>query len=46
MLGVYRNEMTVSKERFRDMTYHEKLKLKMEQPTVYKQLVASLLGGK
>lgn len=37
---------SVSKERFRDMTYHEKLKLKMEQPTVYKQLVASLLGGK
>lgn len=37
---------SVSKERFRDMTYHEKLKLKMEQPSVYKQLVASLLGGK
>lgn len=35
----------VSKEEFQDMDYHEKLKLKEKQPAVYKQLVASLLGG-
>lgn len=35
----------VTKEEFRSMDYHEKLKLKERQPTAYKQLVASLLGG-
>lgn len=35
----------ITKEEFQGMDYHEKLKLKEKQPSVYKQMVASLLGG-
>src|SRR5699024_8519977 len=35
----------ITKEEFQGMDHHEKLKLKEKQPSVYKQMVASLLGG-